>query len=190
MSLSSTIKCEIEDKVLKVAVFGGSFNPFHSGHHQIISYLALVYDEVVVIPTNMKYYKHDCEMFSFEERCKAVERRFERLDNVRVDRVECDKGERWKFIDSLKHVMKVEQEKWMERRKLKCEFYVAMGSDCFQDFKNWYGWREILTLAKLVVFTRPGCMDKVPEDIECKFVSMNNDDSSTKIRARLMEERN
>lgn len=163
----------------KIAIFGGSFNPFHSGHQQIITYLSKTFDEVVVVPTNMKYYKHECEIYSFDERCDEIEKRFAEMKNVRVDRVERNRPENWKFVHSLKHVIDDIRDSMNGNV---CEFYVAMGSDCLQDFKNWYKWEEILSLAKLIVFTRPGCMDKIPEDIECTFVSMNNTESSTKIR--------
>ena len=179
----------------KIAIFGGSFNPFHSGHHQIVTYLSKTFDEVVVIPTNMKYYKHECEMYSFDERCDEIEKRFAEMKNVRVDRVERNRPENWKFVHSLKHVIEnirdsmngyvcgCTRENTCENMHVPaCEFYVAMGSDCLQDFKNWYKWEEILSLAKLIVFTRPGCMNHIPEDIECTFVSMNNTESSTKIR--------
>ena len=160
----------------RVAVYGGSFNPIHSGHLEIIIHLSKHFDKVVIIPTEMKYYKRESALFSFERRCEMIEDNIETLENVWIDTIEHGKPETWKFIDSLKHVIENEPNSTV---------YVAMGSDCLKDFKNWYHWEEILRISKLLVFTRPGYTENLPTDVEYELVEMNNDESSTKIREQM-----
>ena len=66
------------------------------------------------------------------------------------------------------------------------EWYVAMGSDSLQNFKTWSEWENIIKIAKLVVFNRPGYTDNFPTDIEYEYLEMNNDISSTKVRKNLL----
>ena len=41
-----------------VVIFGGTFDPFHQGHFEIVKSLSEEFDKVLVIPTNVSYYKN------------------------------------------------------------------------------------------------------------------------------------
>ena len=60
---------------MKVAIFGGSFDPMHYGHVDIVRNLLGKYDKVIVTPTNVSYYKKNTAMFTFNQRidiCKQM----------------------------------------------------------------------------------------------------------------------
>ena len=44
---------------MKIDIFGGTFDPIHKGHLNIILNLfnKLNIDKVIIVPTNVKYYK-------------------------------------------------------------------------------------------------------------------------------------
>jgi len=158
-------------------------DPFHSGHREIIEYLSKNFDIVVVVPTNIKYYKNykgrDRAMFSFTERFDRIREKCQDLKNVKVSDIERDIPEGWRFYDTLKFIINTFGDK--------NEFYIAIGSDSLINFKTWYKWQEILEISKLVVFTRPGYTKDLPKDLQYEIVQMNNGASSTQIRKELID---
>ena len=55
---------------MRVAIFGGSFDPIHRAHMEIIKRLIyeLKMDKVIIVPTNVTYYKKNNQMLTFNER--------------------------------------------------------------------------------------------------------------------------
>ena len=43
--------------MVKTVIFGGSFDPVHKGHEEIINNLADRFDEVIVVPTSVSPFK-------------------------------------------------------------------------------------------------------------------------------------
>ena len=163
---------------------------------EIIERLSKKFDKVIVVPTNVNYYKnykgHDRAMFSFTERYDTLVEKCKNLENVEINNVERDAVEGWRFIHTLKKLMGYtitydDYEKIKSHlEEAKEEWYVAMGSDSLQNFKTWSEWENIIKIAKLVVFNRPGYTDNFPTDIQYEYLEMNNDISSTKVRKNLL----
>ena len=181
---------------MKIVVFGLTADPMTSAHMEIIERLSKKFDKVIVVPTNVNYYKnykgHDRAMFSFTERYDTLVEKCKNLENVEINNVERDAVEGWRFIHTLKKLMGYtitydDYEKIKSQlEEAKEEWYVAMGSDSLQNFKTWSEWKNIIKIANLVVFNRPGYTDNFPTDIEYEYLEMNNDISSTKVRKNLL----
>ena len=181
---------------MKIVVFGLTADPMTSAHMEIIERLSKKFDKVIVVPTNVNYYKnykgHDRAMFSFTERYDTLVEKCKNLENVEINNVERDAVEGWRFIHTLKKLMGYtitydDYEKIKSQlEEAKEERYVTMGSDSLQSFNTWSEWENIIKLAKLVVFNRPGYTDNFPTDIEYEYLEMNNDISSTKVRKNLL----
>lgn len=164
---------------MKVVVFGGSFDGFHNGHLEIIERLSKKFDKVIVVPTNIRYYKKSEQMFSFNERYETVKAKTAQLSNVEVSNIEKEIDDKWRFVDTLNFIS-VQNEG--------SELYVAIGADSLKDFKTWKGWEEILKKSKLVVFGRPGFEDCIKStDIKFEYEDMSNPISSTDVREHIRE---
>ena len=166
---------------MKVGIFGGSFDPLHSGHLFIIEKASQMFDKILVVPTTIRYYKCNKNMFSFNERFEAIKEKTKEYKNVEVLDIERDVGSSWRFVDTVSHIYDKNSEN---------EYTIIMGSDSFQNFKTWDNYEKILKYASICVFTREGYTDNYP-DIEHSVVEMTNNASSTKIREnlkKLMEE--
>ena len=167
---------------MRIVLFGLTGDPVTSAHTEIITRLSNIYDKVVVIPTNINYYKsykgHDRAMFSFAERFDNLVDKCKNLKNVFVSDIERDAIDGWRFFDTLNKVV--------ESYGVQNDYFIAIGSDSLQQFKTWYKWESILKIAKLVVFNRPGYTDNFPEDIEYEYLEMNNSISSTKVRQNIL----
>lgn len=164
---------------MKIVIYGGTFDPWTSAHQEIVEKLSAKYDSVLIIPTTVRYYKVNKQMFSFNERFEMAEKKVAGFKNVEVCDIERSVGDDWRFVHTL--------EKVIEENGTKHEYYVAIGSDSLQKFKTWFEWEKILKLSKLVVFNRPGYTDNFPEDVSYEYIQMENNISSTALRQKLMQ---
>ncbi len=163
---------------MKFVIFGGSFDPWTSAHQEITERLSACYDRVLVIPTAVRYYKANTQMFTFDQRFEAAAEKTASLGNVSISDIERNVDGSWRFVNTL--------EKVIERNGKENEYFVAIGSDSLQNFTTWYQWEKILELSKLVVFNRPGYTGGFP-DIPYKYLPMENRISSTEIRKKIFE---
>ncbi|MCR4580681.1 MAG: nicotinate-nicotinamide nucleotide adenylyltransferase [Treponema sp.] len=161
---------------MKIVLFGGSFDPWTSAHQEIAERLSALYDRVIIIPTAIRYYKYNQQMFSFDERYKAAKEKTQKLKNIKLLDIEKNIDEVWRFIDTLEAVRRI--------YGLENEYYVAIGSDSLQKFTTWTSWEKILQAAKLLVFNRPGYAENLP-DIPFEYLPMENPISSTEIRNKI-----
>lgn len=164
---------------MKIAIYGGSFDYFHKGHFEIIKRLSKDYDIVLVIPTTIRYYKKNTQMFSFNERFETVVEKTKKLPNVKVLDIERNVDSDWRFINSLLKIKEIYGDN---------DYYVAMGSDSFQNFESWCSYETILNEVKnLVVFRRPGYEKDFPNVKHIYIEDMDMNISSTALRAKLKE---
>ena len=164
----------------KIAIYGLSADPLHKGHLEIIKYLSEHFDKVIVVPTTVRYYKKNIQMFSFNERFETVKKKCECFKNVEVDDIERNAPDSWRYIDTLR---KLSSGKIVESLD-ECQYYTVMGSDSWQNFTTWESYEEILKRSKILVFKRPGYEDNFP-DLPFEYVDMNVDISSTEIREKM-----
>lgn len=165
---------------IKIAIYGLSADPLHKGHLEIIKYLSEHFDKVIVVPTTVRYYKKNIQMFSFNERFEVVKRKCECFKNVEVDDIERNAPDSWRYIDTLRKLSSGKIVKSLDE----CQYYTVMGSDSWQNFTTWESYEEILKRSKILVFKRPGYEDNFP-DLPFEYVDMNVDISSTEIREKM-----
>ena len=161
---------------MKIVLFGGTFDPWTSAHQEITERLSRHYDKVIVIPTDIKYYKENQQMFSFEERISQARRQVKNLPNVKILDLEKNIDNKWRFVNTLDAVRRM--------YGLEHQYYVAIGSDSLQKFTTWTNFQGILEKAKLLVFNRPGYTQNFP-DIPFEYLPMENPVSSTQLREKL-----
>lgn len=164
----------------KIAIYGLSADPLHKGHLEIIKYLSEHFDKVIVVPTTVRYYKKNIQMFSFNERFETVKKKCECFKNVEVDDIERNAPDSWRYIDTLRKLSSGKIVKSLDE----CQYYTVMGSDSWQNFTTWESYEEILKRSKILVFKRPGYEDNFP-DLPFEYVDMNVDISSTEIREKM-----
>lgn len=164
----------------KIAIYGLSADPLHKGHLEIIKYLSEHFDKVIVVPTTVRYYKKNIQMFSFNERFETVKKKCECFKNVEVDDIERNAPDSWRYIDTLRKLSSGKIVKSLDE----CQYYTVMGSDSWQNFTTWENYEEILKRSKILVFKRPGYEDNFP-DLPFEYVDMNVDISSTEIREKM-----
>jgi nicotinate-nucleotide adenylyltransferase len=132
---------------MRVAVFGGSFNPPHVAHLLAVT-LVLAgeeVDEVVVVPAFRHPFSKN--LAPFEDRVAMTELALGWLPRVSISRVEETLGGESRTLRTLQHLLK-EHPEWSLR--------LVMGSDLLGETSKWHGFQEICALAPPLVVARSG----------------------------------
>lgn len=137
---------------MKIGIFGGSFNPPHSGHLNAASSVArkMGLDKVIVIPSNQNPLKLDEIALSAtpEQRLQMSKLAFSSLGpQFEVSDIEIKRGGKSYTVDSLK----VLKEQYPNDT-----LFLIIGIDNLSNFDQWKSWEEILDLVDLIVTSRPG----------------------------------
>jgi nicotinate-nucleotide adenylyltransferase len=130
---------------MKVAIFGGSFDPVHLGHVEIVKKALenLDIDRLIIMPNFLNPLKHG---FSAppELRLKWLKKVFKNFDKVEVSDWEIKQNRPVYSIETVK--------------KFKPDYFI-IGSDNLKTLDKWKDIDKLLNLTKFVVATR-GSIDK------------------------------
>ena len=138
---------------MKIAIYGGSFNPAHIGH-QLVASLVLSttdIDELWFAPT----YKHMLgkDLIDYEHRVEMV-RAMAKMFGGRasVTRAEQRLSKRPGFVGS----MTIDLVRYLKDEWPNDQFRLIIGSDLIESSKTWENWDEIEKLAPPLVVARAG----------------------------------
>ena len=167
---------------MKIGIFGGSFNPIHSGHaiiaHHIITSGAVDRLWLMVSPVNpLKVDKE--QQVKDTDRLRMVEMVTRPLENVETSAFEFTMPKPSYTIDTLNAL----QAKFPDD-----EFYLVTGADNWVIFDRWRNNEEILAKYHLLVYPRLGYDVVIPEELRDRVTLVDApiiELSSTMVRERL-----
>lgn len=139
---------------MRTAIFGGSFNPVHNGHVNLVRETAKknALDRVFVIPTYVSPFKKNSDVFVADgkDRIEMCRLAFRELLYVTVSDYEIKKGGVSYSVDTVTHF----RESFPED-----ELFFIMGSDMLLSFDRWYRYKDILKMCSLIAASREseGC---------------------------------
>lgn len=170
------------NKVQKVAVFGGSFDPVTNAHLQIIRELSRKFSRVVVLPCYISPFKQEGCSASGEDRVKMLRKVTADLENVKVSKWEIKREKVSYSADAVRHY----REKYDG-----AQIYFVIGSDCVAGLPDWKDADYLAANATFYVVRRAGytLSKTVKENVASlgfalKFASVKtSDDSSALVRA-------
>jgi len=161
---------------MKKAIFGGSFDPPHLGHLEIIrqALLTLDIDELLVVPTFLNPFKSK----SFAPatlRLKWLKDITNEFTNVKIDSFEIDKNRPVSSIETVQYV----QETYKPD-----EIFLIIGADNLENLSKWKEFELLDKKVTWVVATRDGL--NIPD----KFIKLNvkKEISASELRDELQEE--
>jgi len=134
---------------MKLGLFGGTFDPIHTGHTALAREAHSVFelDRVLLIPNNRPPHKSIGPRASYEHRLRMVELACEGEPGLAASRLE-EGTERSYTIETL---LKVRQ-----TLKTRDRLFFLIGADAYAEVATWYRWQEVLLLTEFIVVTRPG----------------------------------
>lgn len=135
---------------MKIGVFGGSFDPVHTGHATVVNELSQcgLFDQIWMIPARVSPFKaQNVRHATPGERVEMCRLVAEKCAAARVDDIETKMPEpsyTYKTLCELK------------RRYPEHQFRVIIGSDNLTDFSKWYDAEGIVSDFGVTVYPRPG----------------------------------
>jgi nicotinate-nucleotide adenylyltransferase len=162
---------------LRLALYGGTFDPVHAAHLAVaraaVSFLAL--DRLWFIPNNRPPHKQAGPHAGFEDRVRMLELACAGEPRFEVSRLEAG-TERSYTIETLLKV----------RQQMPARLFFLIGVDAFAEIHLWHRWQEVLLLTEFIVVTRAGYpVPTVPGATVHLLDTLNLESSSSRIRESL-----
>ncbi len=166
---------------MAIALIGGRFDPIHIGHLIIAEDLLEILNVEKVVFLLSYNPPHKIVYSSFEDRFNMVKIAINNYEKFEVWDIErkMNLEKSYSFL-VLKEILRMGYK----------NLYFVIGSDQFENFKNWYNYEEILNIVKVVVVQRPARNYNYPKDLLNKVEILNNrliEVSSSEIRKRIKE---
>jgi len=161
---------------MRLALFGGTFDPIHSAHFTVAREAADQFqlDQVWFIPAAHPPHKSDQTGATYEDRCSMVELVCRADPRFIVSRIE--EGDRKSYsIDTIEKVLESGEQP-----------YFIIGADAFAEITSWHRWQELIHLTEFIVVTRPGHAYTAPAGAKVhRLDTVALPVSSSEIRRRL-----
>jgi nicotinate-nucleotide adenylyltransferase len=138
-----------EQSVLRIALFGGAFDPVHNAHLRVARYALKQagLDRVIFVPTAQSPLKKHAPLASDEERVEMLELATSGEARFKVDAYEVERGGISYTIDSMRYF----RESYPES-----ELFWMVGADQFEQLNRWHAIDELVDLVTFMVLGRPG----------------------------------
>lgn len=167
---------------MRIGIFGGSFDPIHSGHaiiaHHIITSGVVDQLWLMVSPQNpLKVDKK--QQVADTDRLRMVEMVTRPLEGVETSAFEFSMPKPSYTIDTLNAL----QEKFPDD-----EFYLVIGADNWEVFGKWRNSAEILAKYHILIYPRLGYEVNIPDEMQERVSLIDApiiELSSTLVRERL-----
>lgn len=169
--------------VKKIALFGGSFDPPHVGHVQVVltALERKIVDEIWIVLTRKNPLKQ-VPFLELDIRKAMVQATF---SPIPCTKIVCEENEY--TIDTVRSLKK----RYPELRE--SSLFFLIGSDAFQQRKAWKEWNAVMREGSFLVMNRWGEKPKEgpeEEDLRVVFIDAPRfDTSSTDIRGRFHEKK-
>ncbi len=125
-----------------IGIFGGTFDPVHKGHTEIIKNLfeLIPLDKVIVVPNGVP--PHRQASVSSEERLRMVSSAFKSSEKVVIDNREIKKKDPSYAISTLRELIEENTEH---------SLVWIMGSDAFAEIDSWYQWEDFIKMINTMI---------------------------------------
>ena len=143
---------------MKLGLFGGTFDPVHSGHLKSAQEVREAYalDEVCFVPCGVPPHRNARPGASAHHRLEMVRLAVADNPGLSVSDLEVMRPGASYSIDTARH--------FAARLAPGDALYLILGLDAFLLIGTWKDWRELLALTHVIVTSRPGFGGELPYD--------------------------
>jgi nicotinate-nucleotide adenylyltransferase len=132
----------------QIGLFGGTFNPVHLGHVQVIREVKSGFslDEILIIPSALPPHKKPNSVVAAEDRLEMIRLAFLNDPDFVVSEVELTRAGPSYTIDTVRYFRSI----LPENTKL----YLIMGVDAFLEIDTWKSYKDLFLLIPFIVMSR------------------------------------
>ncbi|MDB6081187.1 MAG: putative nicotinate-nucleotide adenylyltransferase [Chlamydiia bacterium] len=137
--------------MMRIGIFGGTFNPIHLGHLAIAIALkeAHYLDHVYFVPTHTNPQKQGVTAASSEHRLKMLRSALRGIADCSILTLELNRPGPSYMIDTVRELKK-------DKRFKEAELFLLMGEDLLQRFSEWKSPQELVQYCQPLVAKRSG----------------------------------
>ena len=130
-----------------VAVFGGTFNPFHIGHYEILKALceSNLFYRVLLVPDRVPPHKDADFSVSDEDRIEMCRIVCDDFKKAQLCLIEFEREGKSYTVDTIRALAKLYPED---------RFFVTVGADMVESLDTWYNFGELKNIASFAAFNR------------------------------------
>lgn len=161
---------------MNVFFFGGTFDPPHKGHKLIYKYCLKICDKFIFIPTLQSPDKKP-PFVNHDLRINMLELLIDQNDKnkVLIDRFEINSQKIPSYtIDTINY---------LKNKFNKAKIHMVIGSDQYNNLKNWKDYNKIIQDVKIICFNRK--ISEFKNKKRINFIDFDYDISSSFIREKI-----
>ena len=131
----------------KIAILGGTFNPFHIGHYEMLSALEDIkeIDKIIILPDKIPPHKK-CDFLADDDtRIKMCSLVAEDFEKAVVSTLEFEREGKSYTYDTVKV---------LKQKYPSDEFFFTIGGDMLVTFDKWYKYEELIKEISFITFRR------------------------------------
>lgn len=132
-----------------IVVFGGTFNPIHLGHVEIVKQIAALngVTKVMIIPARVPPHKVCTDLACDADRLEMCRIALADIEKVFVSDIELLRDGKSYTVDTLKRI---------KRENPSAKLSLVVGGDMVVTFTQWHKYDEILDVADIIAVRRVG----------------------------------
>jgi nicotinate-nucleotide adenylyltransferase len=164
---------------LRLAIFGGTFDPIHDAHLAVAREAAARFqlDRVWLVPAERPPHKHGVTHAPYADRFSMVELACRDEPALEASRLEQGTASSYS-IDTIETVR--------ARLAPGDKLFFLIGADAFAEIESWRRWRDVVRAVEFIVVSRPGHRYDIPAAATVyRMETVDLPVSSSEIRRRL-----
>ena len=134
----------------RIALYGGTFDPVHSGHLEIARRVSELFEieKVLFVPAQVAPHKVGRPVTEPIHRYAMLALATQNDPRLLISTFELDAPDRRYTVDTVEHFQRVLGES--------TELFFIMGADSWSEISTWREWERLLQVVNHIVVTRPG----------------------------------
>ncbi len=167
-----------KERLERVALFGGSFDPPHFGHRAIVKEVLkkLPIDRLIIVPTFLNPFKISSYSTPYK-RLEMSKEMFEEFSKVEISNYEIEQGQATPTAQTLNYFQNYYSVQ-----------YIIIGADNLNSIEKWYNFELLNRTITWVIASRAGYSLITDKLRAFKILDVDVDISSTDIRNRQLKE--